>query len=278
MSLTSFISSKDIPKIGPCPTENPENIHFEGNIVATRAYDGSIFGVETLGELVKAERRRRGWSQSHLGRLIELDGQSISNLELGHTKTLKLKSLPKLADAIGVPIERIMKLVPGNHDVDTNGESGIDPRPVTTPVTPTWDIDLRASVWAEAPICELRYDDPDQRCVIDTGRFRLRILGTCMEPEYADGSVIEFQVIRWDRQPLEIGRDYVVCKSDGTATFKQLRAIGEEELTFSARNQKDYPGEIVVARQEIARMAEVAHRLAPAAEPVLPRLRPKKKE
>lgn len=63
----------------------------------------------TLGELVREKRIAKGLSQRALGAMIGVDGQTISNLEMQHTRSLKLKNLQQLPDAIGVPIEEVMK-------------------------------------------------------------------------------------------------------------------------------------------------------------------------
>jgi transcriptional regulator with XRE-family HTH domain len=52
--------------------------------------------VKPLGQRVRAERERRKWTQVHLGRLIGVDAQTISNLESGRTQTLKTENLRRL--------------------------------------------------------------------------------------------------------------------------------------------------------------------------------------
>lgn len=66
--------------------------------------------MESLGEVVRTERLKRGLSQAALGLKVGVDGQTIGNLESGKTQTLKLRSLPPLANALGIPIERVMQL------------------------------------------------------------------------------------------------------------------------------------------------------------------------
>lgn len=138
---------------------------------------------------------------------------------------------------------------------------------------PVWDIDIRASDWAPMPLCQLDYDDPVQRQVINTGRFRLRILGDCMTPDYASGQVVELQLMRIDSEGLQVGHDYAVCRTDGLATFKRLVATNEDTISLAATNQKDHPGILVVYRQEIGRLAKVVGRILPPPDPKLPKIR-----
>jgi hypothetical protein len=151
--------------------------------------------------------------------------------------------------------------------------AAIEPQPDSMLQIPEWEIDLRASAWAEVPCAQLDADDPEQRRMIETGRFRLRIVGSCMEPEYTSGQTVEFQIIRADQEPLVIGADYCVCRSDNTATFKRLVKVDEDFYTLAAINQREYPGVLVVAVQEVCRWAKVLHRLSPPPEPKLPKIK-----
>ncbi len=106
--------------------------------------------------------------------------------------------------------------------------------------------------------------------VMKTGLFRLHLDGDCMEPAYAHGSVVEFQVVRDDPAVLPPG-DYVLCRVDCTATFKRLISADAEKIVLFAVNQKKYPGSFEVPTQEVVRVAKVIHTLEPPPEVVIPK-------
>ena len=89
---------------------------------------------------------------------------------------------------------------------------------------PTWDMDISAGVWSVIPFAQLDYDDPYQRRVIEQGLFRLTIRGECMEPEYPDGSTIEFEIVEPAKGAPKPGRDYVWGRSDGRERSNGWRA------------------------------------------------------
>lgn len=136
--------------------------------------------------------------------------------------------------------------------------AGIAPLNLNEP--PMWDLDVRASAWAQMPLCELDPDDPRQQAIVNTGRFRLRILGTCMEPTFHDGDTVEFEIIRVQDDGPVIGECYAICKCDGLATFKQLVGRDEDSLIFAALNQADFPGTITVPIQGIGRLARAVEK------------------
>jgi len=94
-----------------------------------------------------------------------------------------------------------------------------------------------------------------------------------MEPHYPSGSVVEFQLLRIDSDPMEIGRDYVVCNPHGEATFKTLIGKDDESITLAAWNQAEYPGEMKVFRDDVARVARVVNVLSPERAPGVPKVR-----
>ncbi len=152
-------------------------------------------------------------------------------------------------------------------------EPGLDPSFLDARPIPTWDIDVRASQWAHIPLCEVDTNDPEQQQVLISGRFRLRILGTCMEPDYPSGSVVEFRVLRIDREGMEPGRDYAVCRSDCMATFKRFSHRDEENVYLRALNQKEHPGELAVPHQEIVRVAVAESIVRPVKPGKVPKLK-----
>lgn len=222
--------------------------------------------VPTLGEIVRAFREAESLSQTELGRMAGIDPQTISNIEIGRTKRLGPKQHRNMAKAMGIKPAELSRQA-GLPVVSL--PDGIHPAP-DSQVIPTWTIDLTASDWVDVPCARLDNDDPEQAAIIAAGRFRLTIMGRCMETEYPDGHTVEFQIVRAD-EPLEPGRDYAVCRSDGTATFKRLMRVDEDTMYLVALNEKDYPGVIEVPRQEVCRMARVLHRLTPPPPVIVPR-------
>lgn len=228
--------------------------------------------VETLGEKIRRLRSERGWSLAELGRragMKSVDG--LWKIEQGKVKNPY--SLAAIAKALEVSV---LDLRADTAEVTaTNGESVLEGtfhlqgRPADPPagISPTilmepprWDLDIRASAWADIPMCRLDYDDPRQRAIVNTNRFRLRILGTCMEPYFHDGQTVEFEIVRVDRDGLVIGECYAVCRTDGLATFKQLIAKDDDAITLAALNRKEFPTPIVVPLQEIGRIARADER------------------
>jgi transcriptional regulator with XRE-family HTH domain len=166
---------------------------------------------------------------------------------------------PGAIDRAEREIEEAKKKKANGHSIP----AGIDGTLINADPIPTWDLDVAASAWVDVPVCRLDADDPAQARVIKTGRFRLRILGHCMEPHYQSGMTVEFQIVRIEEEGLVVNKDYVVCRNDGTATFKRLVRVNEDDISLAATNQKEYGGVLVVPRQEISRVARVVGRILP---------------
>lgn len=116
---------------------------------------------------------------------------------------------------------------------------------------PLFDLPLSAGTWTEVTqIAELH--EADQ---IDRGIFRVRLRGDSMLPDYKSGTVVEFRCLRADENVIKIGKDYYVQRNDGTATFKRVAELTEDEMILRALNQRKYPKPMPVARQEVTRMA-----------------------
>lgn len=56
----------------------------------------------TLGERIKDLRVARGWKQVELAKAIGIKPPSLSLIEKGHTKSLKAKTILRLAEVFGV--------------------------------------------------------------------------------------------------------------------------------------------------------------------------------
>lgn len=146
-----------------------------------------------------------------------------------------------------IPIPK-MKRAAVEELLDGNVEKYSEQR---VPAVPTFEMSVAAGEWADVTdVAEVM--QPGQ---IDHGLFRIRISGDSMRTKYKSGDVVEFRCMREGRDVMEVGKDYYVQKSDGTATFKRLEAIEEEELILRALNKRKFPKPIVVARREIVRMA-----------------------
>lgn len=63
--------------------------------------------ISSLGQAVRSERQRRKMSQAAMGRELEADGQTISNLETGRTRTMSLNSLRLLQEKFGIDASKL---------------------------------------------------------------------------------------------------------------------------------------------------------------------------
>lgn len=131
---------------------------------------------------------------------------------------------------------------------DANVEPYSERRHVEVPV---FDMTVAAGRWVDVT----DVGEVMKPGMIDHGFFRVRIRGDSMTPAYQGGDLVEFRCMRELRDVLAVGKDYYVQKHDGTATFKRLAEIGEEELVLHALNAKKYPKPMPVTRAEIVRMA-----------------------
>lgn len=130
-------------------------------------------------------------------------------------------------------------------------DRGVDPLTVE-PVSdiPIFDLSVAAGPWADVSEVGEVYR-PGQ---IDCGLFRVHIAGDSMMPKYRSGEIIEFRVVRFGVDSLEIGADYYVQKDDD-ATFKRLEKVTDEMYILRAINVKKYPRAMSVPHQSVRRMA-----------------------
>lgn len=125
---------------------------------------------------------------------------------------------------------------------------------------PTWNLAIAAGGWIDVPIGgQLDYDDPKQRAIVEQGLFRICIDGDSMTKDWMPGDCVEFEMFRPDRDVLTIGEDYAIVRSDHMGTFKRLAGMDDDKLVFVAANRRKYPSPMIVARQEIARLAIARH-------------------
>lgn len=225
---------------------------------------------------------KAGYNNAEFAREMNISIQAIRSYteERVASAPIKPDTLRRIAAKLGVPIDELrvreadVKMTAGTFEMHASAAlpSGISPGEPDTTAIPEWTIDLRASHWAQVPLAALDYGDEEQREIVNRGLFRLTILGTCMEPDYPDGGIVEFLILR-HFEAHELYHDYAVCKSDGTATFKRLQAVTEDELVLAALNQKDFPGEMRVARQEVSRLAIAVRRVMAVPEPAKVKVR-----
>lgn len=75
-----------------------------------RSFD-ILLSVFRLGgdKLIKTLRERRGWSQSELARKAGIRQGVLSDIESGKTKHPRIDTIAAIAQALGVPMEKLMK-------------------------------------------------------------------------------------------------------------------------------------------------------------------------
>ena len=122
------------------------------------------------------------------------------------------------------------------------------------PEVPTYEAKVAACNWL--PIEEVyEVDTRESAQIVDAGLFRVRIVGDCMEPQWKDGELIEFRIVRLDREAWPVGRDCVLIHCDDMVTFKHVYRVDDETVTLYALNKAKYPSPIVVPKQMVTRIA-----------------------
>lgn len=127
---------------------------------------------------------------------------------------------------------------------------------ITAPsvAVPTYEARVAACTWIHInEVIEL--DTRKHAAIVDAGLFRVHVLGDCMEPRFHDGDVVEFRIVRLDKEPWPQGEDCIVITSDDEVTLKRIYHVGEDSITLYALNWRKYPDPIVVPRQMVTRVA-----------------------
>jgi transcriptional regulator with XRE-family HTH domain len=115
--------------------------------------DGSDLAVEqTLGEFLRDWREANGMSQKEVGDKIGTDGQSISNLELGITKTMQNKNLRALATLTEMPIDAILAMVRHARSSPAKGQVQIPVSIKNSVVERAKELGISPDEWATAAI------------------------------------------------------------------------------------------------------------------------------
>lgn len=65
-----------------------------------------------LGDHIRAERERVGFSQEELARLAELSVKTVSQVENGHQKSPRFRTLRQIALALSIDVDQLLKLLP----------------------------------------------------------------------------------------------------------------------------------------------------------------------
>ena len=223
-------------------------------------------GMNKVAHWLSACLKARNWTVAELNRISKVSRRSIERAESG-TFTPQLGTVHRLADAFGISRDAIDRYLDGRSMVlplPPEHPDGIDPRAIV--LNPIYDIDVSATVWVNVPIAELNTEDPQQRAILEDGRFELRIVVDCMEPSYPHGSIVRCRLIRTDLEMMPVNHAYVFCKNDGTATFKVLVKMQDDHFVLAAINQKKYPKPVKVAVDEIVRIAKAVGLVLPAPE------------
>jgi len=139
---------------------------------------------------------------------------------------------------------------PIGEDEEEEPDRSVEPySEMKVPEIPLFELSLAAGPWVDVEGVGHRED----LLVLEEPRFRVRLAGDSMQPRYRSGAVVEFRTIMPD--DIEVGKDYYVQKSDGTATFKRVAGMDQEGLTLAAINKRKYPKPLRVVWQEFARAA-----------------------
>lgn len=206
-------------------------------------------------------RVRAALTQPEFAERLGMSIRRVQQIESKEIASIFRTPFRKLAELIKVEIPRLDELIryngPANghplakekaqDDFDVNVEPYSE---VAVPQIPLFDLPLAAGDWMElTDLCEVKESQ------IPMGLFRVRLRGDSMKPKYPDGSIVEFHCLRTHLDEAEAGKDYYVQRSDGFATFKRIEKIDDHAVTLIALNRRKYPKRMIVARQEVSRLA-----------------------
>ncbi len=77
-----------------------------------------------IGAKIRQIRTHLGWTQEYLAEKADMDFTSIGAAERG-VRNLSLKSLARVAEALGVPIEDLVRLPKGTRQVNLEKETAM---------------------------------------------------------------------------------------------------------------------------------------------------------
>jgi transcriptional regulator with XRE-family HTH domain len=161
-----------------------------------------------LGEYIKKVRLSRGLSQRELGRLANLSGAFISQLESGEAKRPSTESLKSIASALKVPFSEIAAQYSGSIPAKTPAPK--TPAEVMRELTNVMPIAVPviADMHAPGQIQEYLFIPRPQNG--HKNFYGVKIIGSCLSPKVEDGDII---IIDKDDVP-DIGKT-VLCYHNG---------------------------------------------------------------
>ncbi len=170
-----------------------------------------VEGVEQIGELIKRERERLGWSKRELARRTGLDVSYITRVESGQVRSPGADQVRRFADALGVPTGMLL----GESRSSESAPSA--PRFGSVVLVPLVNISLSAG---QTVYGETRESVPVPAELVP-GRTLVaaRVTGECMEPEVKPGDTAIVDVS--DRMP-RIGDLVAVLMEDGSMNVKRF--------------------------------------------------------
>lgn len=205
---------------------------------------------ERISRIVRQRRARKALTQTELAIASGLSLPTVQNIESAIGKKAATgRTLRKLAKGFEINADEFLKEL-GFEDDDS--PSSLHPGP-TFHAPPTFLLPCPASHWAELVDVDGVTDERDQR-IVGQGLFRVKISGRCMEPNWPDGSFVEFEIWRHDSHPPE-GEDVALTTSAGMTTFKRL-SIDKAKQEYVLRSiNPEMPVELRVPYTETARIA-----------------------
>lgn len=219
-----------------------------------------------VGKRVASFRKRLVLTQEEFAREIKVSTANVRRIERANQTTIRPQTFRAMAALGGMSLDELARqLGPGD---DAALPSGLD-NARTVPLRP---IPLYEGLPASLA---LERDQPTERTIslpgFGPGAFAAVLSGDCMAPDYPDRCTVVFEPVR-DAADLAIGGCYYVGRTaaaGGTATFKQLVSVGDDAIVLRCVNRASHPGEIVLRRGDVARLALAVRVVLPAPRPGL---------
>lgn len=215
--------------------------------------------LEELGKIILATRERKGWTHTHLANLANVSISYIQKLESGSQRNApRARDVFKVAAALGADVEEwnTKYLEPIRQLKQIDSPNVPQHKPIEMEPIPMWECAIAAGGWVECDdVFKFATDSLEYRSILKQGLFRVRISGDSMEPDWHDGSWVEFKRMYADENGFERGEDYYIHRADNKATFKRYLRSDEDAHYFVAVNRKKYKNEIVVPRHDVALVA-----------------------
>ena len=194
-----------------------------------------------LGEIIKEYRGRNDMSMEDFAAKAGLSKGYISMLEKNKHPQNERNIIPslltfqKVANAINVKLDDLIRMVDSNQKISLTSEDGIEGSQVpnlfvSEPTHESATVIMRP----ETPIAPHEV----QKFVGDSGYFALEIDGNSMEPKYNHGDII----ICKSQSSFESGQDCVLwIKENGKTIPKFRRVIKDGDNLILQTINPDYP-------------------------------------